>query len=336
MASNIPLKTFPSRRTVTAGLAAALALPVLGTKSRAAAPLDELALFGPPAGPSITMAHAVASGALSHIAGKTTFKAWRDPDEMRAGLTSGTMPLVIMPTQVAASLYNRGFGIRLVNVMTNGLLFVVSPDATLNSVPALKGKRISVPFRNDTPEYIVNALLKHHRLEAGKDLQVDTTGTPIEAIQMVLAGRMDAALVPEPAATAAIIRAGAAGKTIHRVIDVQKEWATISGGPAVLPQAGLGVTEAFLAKNRTAVEMLHAALVDVTGKVLANPAAAAADAAPALDLPAPVVEKSIPHSKLVATSASAARADLERMYRFISEANPAVLGGKLPDAEFYL
>jgi NitT/TauT family transport system substrate-binding protein len=70
--------------------------------------------------------------------------------------------------------------------------------------------------------------------------------------------------------------------------------------------------------------------------VLANPAAAAADAAPALDLPRPVVERSIPHSKLVATKASVARPDLERMYRLIGDANPALLGGKLPDAGFYL
>lgn len=336
MARDIPLRQYPTRRTVAGGLAATLALPMVGATRSAAATLDELALFGPPAGPSITMAHAVASGALSHIASKASFKAWRDPDEMRAGLTSGTMSLVILPTQVAASLYNRGFGVRLVNVMTNGLMFVVSPDAALNSIPSLKGKRISVPFRNDTPEYIARLLLKHYRLEPGKDLQVDTTGTPIEAIQLVLAGRMDAALVPEPAATAAIVRAAAAGKTIHRVMDVQEEWAKISGGSAVLPQAGLGVTDKFLSQNRSTVEVLHATLVEVTKKVLANPAAAAVDAAPALDLPRPVVERSIPHSKLVATKASVARPDLERMYRLIGDANPALLGGKLPDAGFYL
>jgi NitT/TauT family transport system substrate-binding protein len=336
MSRDILSKHHPSRRTVAAGLLTTLALAAGATKRVSAGQLRELALFGPPAGPSITMAHAAASGALSHIAEKTTFKVWRNPDEMRAGLSSGTMPLVILPTQVAANLYNRKFGIRLVNVMTNGLLYVISPDPELTSIPALKGKHISVPFRNDTPEYIVTALLKHYALAAGKDLQVDMTGTPTEAIQLVLAGRMDAALVPEPAATAAILRAAAAGKKIYRVMDVQKEWAKISGGPAIVPQAGLGVTDAFLSENRSTVEMLHTALVGVTEKVLANPAAAASDAAPALDLPAPVVEQSIAHSKLVATRASAARTELERMYRLIDEANPALLGGKLPDDGFYL
>lgn len=329
-------QTVLTRRAVTAGLLAASALPLVRPARATAAPLKELTLYGPPAGPSITLAHAAASGALSRIAEKATFRAWRDPDEMRAGLASGTMPLVVMPTQVAANLYNRSFGIRLVNVMTNGLLHIVSSDPALTSIAALKGKRVSVPFRNDTPEFIANALLKHHRLTPGADLQLDTTGTPIEAIQLVLAGRMDAALVPEPAATAAIMRGAAAGKTVHRVIDVQEEWARISGGTPILPQAGLGVTTAFLDANKALVDELHAALVEATKKVLAAPATAAADAAPALDLPAPVVERAIPFCKLTATRAAAARPDLERMFKLIGDANPSLLGGKLPDEGFYL
>jgi NitT/TauT family transport system substrate-binding protein len=322
-----------SRRDLLFGAAAsAVAL----THGAHAAPLREIVLTGPPAGPSITLAHAAATGALGFLADKVTFKAWRNPDEMRAGLTSGTMPLVIMPTAAAANLHNRGLGIRLVNVMTNGLLFVIAADPALTSFPALKGRKLAVPFRNDTPEFVVKRFLRHHGLEAGRDLQVDTTGTPIEAIQLVLAGRMDAALVPEPAATAAILRAAMQGKTIHRVMDVQAEWAKVAGGPPVLPQAGLAVTDAFLSTHAPLVERLHAALVTATEAVNRAPAVAAGHSAAAFELPLPVIERAIPHSKLVAVRARDARADLERMFATIAEGDPAVIGGKLPGEAFYL
>jgi NitT/TauT family transport system substrate-binding protein len=246
------------------------------------------------------------------------------------------MPLVIMPTAAAANLHNRGLGIRLVNVMTHGLLFVIASDPALTSFPALKGRTLAVPFRNDTPEFVVKRFLRHHRLEAGRDLQVDTTGTPIEAIQLVLAGRMDAALVPEPAATAAMLRAATQGKTIHRVMDVQAEWASVSGGPPVLPQAGLAVTDAFLASHVPLVERLHAALVTATDAVNKVPAVAAGHSAAAFELPLPVIERAIPHSRLVAIRAREARADLERMFATIAEGDPAVIGGKLPGEAFYL
>jgi NitT/TauT family transport system substrate-binding protein len=321
-----------SRRLFVAAGATAVCLPA----ALEAAPLREIVLSGPPAGPSITLAHAAAAGALGFLADKVSFKAWRNPDEMRAGLTSGAMPLVIMPTAAAANLHNRGLGVRLVNVMTNGLLFVIAADPALTTFSALKGRKLAVPFRNDTPEFVVKRFLRHHGLEAGRDLQVDTTGTPIEAIQLVLAGRMDAALVPEPAATAAILRAATQGKTIHRVMDVQAEWAAVAGGPPVLPQAGLAVADAFLASHPLLVERLHAALVAATDAVKKAPAVAAGHSAAALELPLPVIERAIPHSKLVAIRARDARADLERMFATIAEGDPAVIGGKRPAEAFYL
>ncbi|WP_293425075.1 ABC transporter substrate-binding protein [Phreatobacter sp.] len=319
-----------SRRLALAG-AAALAAPRLVR----AAPLRELVLHGPPAGPSITLAHAVAAGALSDVADKVTFRAWRNPDEMRAGLTSGTMQAVVMPTTTAANLHNRGFGLRLVNVMTNGLLHIVSADPSLTSFKALSGRRLAVPFRNDTPEFILNRILAHEGLAAGRDIVVDTTGTPVEAIQLVVAGRIDAALVPEPAASAAIVRAQAAGKRVSRVIDVQTAFRQIAGPEATLPQAGLAVTARFMADRPDLVEALHSALERTTRQVLAAPARAAGSAAAPLEMPWPVVEASIEHSNLVAIRASAARAQLETLFRTIADGNPALIGGRLPDAAFY-
>jgi NitT/TauT family transport system substrate-binding protein len=96
------------------------------------------------------------------------------------------------------------------------------------------------------------------------------------------------------------------------------------------------VTNAFLSANGPLIDAVHAAIVSVTQKVISNPAAAAKDAAGPLDLPLPIIERSIPFSKLVATRASVARPELERMYRLIGDTNPALLGGKLPDDGFYL
>ncbi|MGY0709834.1 hypothetical protein [Azospirillum argentinense] len=213
----------PNRRTALAGIAALLALPALHRPAAAAtAPLPQLTLWGPPAGPSITLVHAIASGLLRPVADKVVFKAWRTPDELRAGLTSGTMQTFVLPTQSAANLFNKGLGVRLVNVMTNGLLYLLSADPSLTSVAALKGRSVAIPFRNDTSEYVFRRLLAAERLTADGDVALHFTGTPMEAIQLLVTGRADTALLPEPAASAAILRAGMAGKTVTRVLDIQR------------------------------------------------------------------------------------------------------------------
>lgn len=326
-----------NRRAVLAGIAASIALPGMprATGSRPER-LRELVLHGPPAGPSITLAVAAAGGYLSGVADKVSFRVWRNPDEMRAGLTSGSMNAVVMPTAVAANLYNRGLGIRLVNVMTEGLLHVVATDASLTSVERLAGKTIAVPFRNDTPDIVLERLLAAKGMEAGRDLVVETTGTPIEAMQLLLAGRIDAALVPEPAASAAIVRGSASGVSVSRVIDIQEAWGALTGKPAILPQAGLAVRVPFLEEAPDRVAAIADGLAEATRSVIADPARAAGAAASALELPWPVVEQSIRHSRLVATPAREARETLEDMLSLIAEVDPSKIGGQLPDPAFYL
>lgn len=171
-----------------------------------AAAAEPLTFWGPPAAPSIVLAQAVASGAMKDVAPAAAFRTWRTPDEMRAGLSSGAMQAVIVPSNVAANLYNRGLGVHLLNIMTRGLLYVVAGPG-ISRVGDLAGRKIAVPFRNDTPDFILRRLLAKAGLKPGKDLQCDYAGTPPEAMQMLLAGRVDAALLAEPAATAAILRA---------------------------------------------------------------------------------------------------------------------------------
>lgn len=324
-----------TRRTVLSGFAAFLAAGA-ARPAGAAARLPELTIWGPPAGPSITLVHAIAAGALRSVADRVDFKVWRSPDELRAGLTSKTMSVVVLPTQVAANLCNRGLGIRLVNVMTNGLLYVVSADASIASMAPLAGRMVAVPFRNDTPDLLFRRLLAAHDLSPDADLTLRYTGTPIEAVQLLLTGRVDAALVPEPGASAAIIRSDLAGTAMTRVLDIQEIWGQATGLPPVLPQAGLGVTAEFLESHGPAVAALRDALVDVTASVNADPPRAASDAAAVLGMPWPVLEQSIPFSKLVAVRARDARPTLEPMYQAIAELDAAVIGGKLPPPEFYL
>lgn len=300
----------------------------------AAPMLDELALFGPPAGPTITLAHAVATGALDGVAGKVTLTAWRDPDELRAGLTSGRMKVVILPSNAAANLYNKGFGLRMVNAMTNGLNYVVSRDPAIATPADLAGRAIALPFRNDTPDILLRRVLAAANV-AEDSLTIVPGATPIEAVQLLLAGKADAAILPEPATTMAEIRAKMAGQQIFRAINIQAEWGKLTGLDAVIPQAGLGVMSDFDNAHPGLVEAIQTAIASTLPKVLADPEAAAASASETLGMPAPVLARSIPHSALVATPASQARPAFEAMFRAVADVAPKAIGGKLPDDGFY-
>jgi len=186
------------------------------------------------------------------------------------------------------------------------------------------------------PDLVLAHLLKHHGMSPGRDLTVQITGSPVEAMQMLLMGRVDAALVAEPAATAATIRGKQMGKAVRRAIDIQAAWAEATGRAPILPQAGLALTDTLRTARPELAEALQAALEAAVQKVNADPQAAAGVAAPFLDFPAPVLAASIPTSKLVVTRARAARNDIEAMLTTLADADPAIIGGHLPDDGFYL
>jgi NitT/TauT family transport system substrate-binding protein len=329
----MPFSHSSRRRFLLAGAATGVALAAPAVL-RAAPMLEALTIYGPPAGPSIIAAQAVASGAFAGLATRAEFIAWRDPDELRAGLTSGSMQVVIVPANAAANLYNRGLGLRMVNAMTMGLNYIVTRDPAIDSVAALAGRAIALPFRNDTPDILLRRVLAEAGLGADS-LRIVPAATPIEAVQLLLTGRAEAAVLPEPATTMAEMRALQSGQQVFRAIDIQAEWGRITGlGPRV-PQAGLAVMERFDAAHPGAVEAVQAGLEAALPAVLADPEAAAAAATGALGMPAPILAKSIPHSALATDRASTIRPAFEAMFAAVAEVDARALGGKLPDDGFY-
>ncbi|EJW12623.1 ABC-type sulfonate transport system periplasmic component [Rhodovulum sp. PH10] len=297
--------------------------------------LARLVLHGVPATPSVVLARLVESGALAPLADTVELAIWRTPDQMRAGVVSGAMTLFVAPTYSCANMRNRGVPIRQVNVLTWGLLYLMSRDQTVRRIEDIAGKTVLVAFRNDAPDLIVRLVLRRLGLDPDRDVTLQYVGSSTEAAQLFLAGRGDLAALPEPAATATEIRAAKEKLPIHRAVDVTEAYGRLTGRPAGIPQAGLAVRDDFLQAHPEIVAAVHRGCVDSAHWVATHMSEAGALGAARLNLPAPVVARSIPHFRLNVVSAAEARLDLERYFSDLMEMSPAILGGNLPDDAFY-
>lgn len=327
-----------SRRSALSGLAAvggaSLVSGLLPTQARAAT-LDRLTLSGMPSTPSVLVARLVAAGALDGLVANPDVTIWRSPDQMRAGVLSGDLPVFGVPSYSCANLFNRGVPVRMLNILTWGLLYLVTRDDTVNEMADIAGKRLAVAFRNDAPDLILRLVLSRLGLEPGRDVHLEYVGTPTEAVQLLLAGNVDSAVVPEPAATATLARAAQQGISVRRAADLTAEYGRLTGRAPRIAQAGLGVSEELVQNHPEIVAAIHRGCVEAGQWVLANPAEAGALGEPLLEMPAAMIERSIPHFRLEVASAAEARADMEAYFTDLMELSPDIVGGRLPEASFY-
>lgn len=299
--------------------------------------ISSLTLYGPPAGPSTILACLAERRGLGAPAQTNVgFDVYTNPDVLRANVISGNWQVAIAPSYVAANLANKGLPIHLLNIMSRGMLYLLSYDQSISNPKDLAGETIGMFFRNDMPDLVFAKVMATNGLTRGKDYQLRYTGSPIEALQLLLSGRIKHCVLPEPAATAALDKAKKLGRTIHRAIDLAKSWSGISGSDTGQPLAGLMIRKDLLDRDPDFVDALHSACIKGADWVNANPTEAATIASEYMPIPAKIIARSTPTTRLVVQRAREIRPDLESFFSILAEQNPAIIGGELPPQSFYL
>jgi NitT/TauT family transport system substrate-binding protein len=296
----------------------------------------ELAMYGPPVGPSLMLAHVTETDGLSDIVSNLSFETYRNPDILRTGFVSGRWSLAGTPSYVAANLSNKGIPVSLMNIMTWGLLYVISTDEKVKTIEDLKGQDIAMPFKADMPDLVFQHIATTKGMKAGSDYRFNYVANPFQGLQLLLSGRVKHAVLPEPAATASIIKGLKSSMKVYRAISLQHAWGEATQGPASIPQAGMMVTDTLLQEMPELPQVLNQAITQSTEWVVNNPSSAGRMGEAYLGLKAPIIERSIPHSNFKLTTAREGKAEIEKFFSVLAEANPAIIGGSLPSDSFYL
>ena len=311
-----------------------IGMPALAEK------LPRLVLAGPPASVSNPLIHMVESGALADLAEQVEFVTWRDPDQLRLMALDGKADVLAMPVNVAANLYNRGAKLRMLNVSTWGMLWLVSREAGLTHMSDLRGKEITVPYRGDMPDILFGLLAERDGVDVRKDLKIRYVASPMDAMQLLLMRRTDHALLAEPAISMALRKSGSmplalVAPELHRSVDLQQEWGRLLQREARIPQAGIALM-ASVKDDPVIAARIAEAYADSLEWCSANAEACGTLVAGKVPmLSAEAIADSLAFAQLQAVPAAEARAEMEFFFDQLLQKNPALIGGKLPAADFY-
>ena len=252
-------------------------------------------------------------------------------DEILPLLLKGDMDIALVPANAAANLYQKSEGkICVVDINTLGVLYLVSGDASIDSVEALKGKTVYLTGKGTTPDYAIQYLLTANGLSLS-DVTLEYKSEATEVAAVLSENPDGIGLLPQPFVTAAC----AQNDQLSVVVDLNAEWEKAQDGKGIIT----GVTvarKAFVEEHANLVAAFiedHKNSADFVNSDVE--AAAELVAQSGIIEKAPVAMKAIPKCNITCIAGSEMKDMLADYLEILNEQNPEFIGGKLPEDDFY-
>ena len=261
------------------------------------------------------------------------YESVRSPDLIAAKAISGEVDFIIVPTNMGAKLYNKGVPYKMAAITIWGNLYLVS-NQNINTWQDLKGRRIYLHAQGLSPDVVFRFLLKAHGLNPEKDVKITYLTGPHALAMSFLGGRSRISMMPEPMLSKVMKRK----PNTKIVFDLQKAWQQATGAPHTgFPQGSIMIKNSILKNHKDVADRFLNKYKESIAWVNSNPQQAALYAEGiGTGMQASAVQNAIPGCSLRYVPTMAAKKDLETFFQILFEFSPQTIGGRIPDADFYL
>ena len=245
-------------------------------------------------------------------------------------LTNGELDIAAIPTNLAATLYNRTKGgIQLLALNTLGVLHILENGDTVNSLADLEGRTLYATGQGSNPEYVLNYLLEANGLDPAADVDIQWLASE-ELTARMASGDIDLCMLPVPAATTVMMQ----NSDVRDAIDLNDAW-TESGAQGTFTMGCLVARTEWLEGNSELVPGIleeYAASIDYANS---NPEEAAALIEQYGIVPkAAVAQAAIPQANMVCVTGEDMKG-IADYYQVLFDADPTSIGGAIPGEDFY-
>lgn len=256
------------------------------------------------------------------------------PDIMATRILSGETDIAVLPTNVAAKLYNKGAEIRMAAIVGGGVLYLVSNkklEINRSDWDALKGHKVQLIAKGSTPDIAFRYLAESNGLDIAKDITTDYSFDQIELTQLMIAGNADLGILPEPFVTNSL----KSNKDLEIIMDIQEEWGKVSKQD-ILPQTCLVISKKLIDNNSSAIDEFireYSKSIDWANN---NPKDAGKLAEGfEIGIKEVIAEEVIPRCNLMFESGDNSKSITKDYLEILNQFSPDDIGGKIPDEEFY-
>ena len=252
-------------------------------------------------------------------------------DEIVPLLTKGELDMAAIPANLAATLYQKTQGgIQVMAVNTLGVLYVVEKGDTVHSVADLKGRTILSTGKGTTPEYVLRYILQQNGIDPDQDVTIEFYSEATEVTAQMAVAQDAIAVLPQPYVTSASMQ----DDTLRVALDLTEEWDKICDTQLI---TGVTVVRTEYAQEHPDVVAAflkdYTASVDAANNDLDGTAALCEEQG--VVAKAAIAKAALPNCNIVCVTGDEMQADVAGYLQVLYDADPASVGGAMPDDGFY-
>ncbi|MCL1953895.1 MAG: ABC transporter substrate-binding protein [Firmicutes bacterium] len=258
------------------------------------------------------------------------------PDQATAALVNGSVDIASVPSNVAAILYNKGVDLQVITINAGNVLTLVQRTGAepITSFTELNEKEVFTTGQGATPEAIIQHLSNKENIE----LDLEFVPDPTEIIAKFKQGTADYAILPQPAATNAIMQEGENGQPLATFVqNIADTWSKYYPDTPIATGVMVAKTDfvnnhremfdKFLTEYKQSVEwMIDPINIDKAAQYIVD-----MKIIPSL----PIAKQALPNSGVVFVEKQNMKEQLEQFYKILLDFKAPIIGGKLPDNDFY-
>ena len=252
-----------------------------------------------------------------------------DSEQICELLRSGKTDIAVLPVNVAAKLYNETDGaIKVIAVNSRGVFHILENGGKVMKLEDLKGKTVYALGEGNVPEYLLNEILEKNGLDGKVTVEYKADFNEIKTVAEK--DKSAVFMLPEPYAST--LKASAEG--IRYALDLSDEWEKVSDAPfaqgvvvarAEYIEKNAEYIETFLMQNEISVNYI------IENTVAAPELLGNSGSFESVEVASVALIGCNPRFIRGEEMKKAVGGTLDMLY----EANPELLGGKMPDDGMY-
>ncbi|MBN1042698.1 ABC transporter substrate-binding protein [Clostridium botulinum] len=173
------------------------------------------------------------------------------PDNIATSIMKSEADIAIVPSNIPAISYNKNGDYKIAGTVGWGSFYIVSTDNS-QSIDDLKGKEIYNIGKGLTPDIITKAILKNNNIDPDKDVNLSYVGGVTEIAPVILSGKANYAVLPEPALSTVLSKKD----NLNILLDLNEEWKKENDSEYGYPQATIIIKKDLIENNNKLVEKI--------------------------------------------------------------------------------